>query len=154
MELIFEKSTAGHKCSILPPCDVPKVELNSKRSIALSLPEVSENELSRHYTELAENTHGVNNGFYPLGSCTMKYNPSVDEDIAALPEFTSVHPLAPDETVQGSLTVLSEMEKVLMAITGFAGFTFEPAAGAHGEFTGLLTIKAYHRANGDLTTRT
>ena len=91
MELIFERSTQGHKCTILPPCDVPEVELNSKRNIALTLPEVSENELSRHYTELAENAHGVNNGFYPLGSCTMKYNPKIDEEVANFSGFSGIH---------------------------------------------------------------
>jgi glycine dehydrogenase subunit 2 len=156
MKLIYEKGAPGRHASLLGKCDVPEVmpPVGDMRKEKPLLPEVSETEISRHYQALSKRAYGVCDGLYPLGSCTMKYNPSVDEDIAALPEFTAVHPLAPDETVQGSLTVLSEMEKVLMAITGFAGFTFEPAAGAHGEFTGLLTIKAYHRANGDLATRT
>ena len=88
--------------------------------------------------------HGVNDGFYPLGSCTMKYNPKINEDMAALPGFSQVHPLQPEETVQGCLEVLHESEKLLGEITGMDAMTFQPAAGAHGEFTGLLLIKAYH----------
>lgn len=149
MELIFEKSTKGHKCTILPPCDVPTVEIKSKRGIALNLPELSENELSRHYTELAENTHGVNNGFYPLGSCTMKYNPKIDEEVAGLAGFRDIHPLQPEESVQGALKVISLANEYLNEITGMDAMTFQPAAGAHGEFSGLLLIKAYHRSRND-----
>lgn len=149
MELIFERSTAGHKCSILPPCDVPKVELNSKRSTELILPEVSENELSRHYTELAENAHGVNNGFYPLGSCTMKYNPKIDEEVANFSGFSDIHPLQPVSTVQGALKALDLANKYLCEITGMNAITFQPAAGAHGEFAGLLLIKSYHQSRQD-----
>ncbi len=149
MELIFEKSTKGHKCSILPPCDVEKTELTLKRNIPLCLPEVSENELSRHYTELAENAHGVNNGFYPLGSCTMKYNPKIDEEVANLPGFTNIHPLQEDSSVQGALRALYLANTYLCEITGMNEIAFQPAAGAHGEFAGLLLMKAYHNSRND-----
>ena len=151
MELIFEKSQAGRTCSILPPCDVPLVELpaDMKRQEALHLPEMAEGDLSRHYTQLAQQTFGVNCGFYPLGSCTMKYNPQINEEVAALPGFTDIHPLQPAETVQGALEVLALAEKYLCALTGMDRMTFQPAAGAHGEFTGLLLIKAYHAHRQD-----
>ncbi|MCK9171717.1 MAG: aminomethyl-transferring glycine dehydrogenase subunit GcvPB, partial [Treponema sp.] len=107
------------------------------------------NDISRHFTELAKNTHGVNNGPYPLGSCTMKYNPKVNDAMAALEGFSAVHPLQNEDTVQGCLAVLKTAEKTLCEITGMDAVTFEPAAGAHGEFTGLLLIKAYHESRGD-----
>lgn len=150
MQLIFEKSTKGHKCSIMPPCDVPKVSLKTKREQALNLPELSENEISRHYTELAENTHGVNNGFYPLGSCTMKYNPQIDEAVANLAGFSKIHPLQDEHTVQGALKALQLAENYLTQITGMDSIAFQPAAGAHGEFAGLLLIKSYHTKRNDL----
>lgn len=151
MELIFERSRAGRGCTVLPPCDVPIVELPQelKRQETLHLPEVAEVDLSRHYTELAHNTFGVNCGFYPLGSCTMKYNPKLNEEMAALPGFTAIHPLQPMHTVQGCLEVLAAAEKYLCEITGMDHMTFQPAAGAHGEFTGLLLIKAYHAQHND-----
>ena len=153
--LIYEKSREGRGCSLLPACDVPEYAFEEKdlREKPLRLPQVPEVELSRHYTELAHKAHGVNDGFYPLGSCTMKYNPRVNETAASLPGFTQIHPLQPLHTVQGALRVLREIEEALAAITGMARFTLQPAAGAHGEFTGLLLIKAYHLANGD-TART
>ena len=115
----------------------------------MPLPELSETEISRHYTALAKRAHGVNNGFYPLGSCTMKYNPRIDEEIAALPGFAAVHPLQPKETVQGCTEALELLDKYLCEITGMDKMGFQPAAGAHGEFTGLLLIKKYHEAHGD-----
>lgn len=152
MKLIFEKSCPGRRCSILPACDVPEVSLPAElvRETAPALPEMSEVDLSRHYTELNHRVHGVNCGFYPLGSCTMKYNPRIDEDMAALPGFTNVHPLAPAYAVEGCCEVLETAGKYLCEVTGMAGMTFQPAAGAHGEFTGVLLIKQYHRAHGDL----
>ena len=110
---------------------------------------MSETEISRHYTQMAGRTHGVNDGFYPLGSCTMKYNPKVNEEAAALPGFKKLHPLQPLSTAQGALEVLWNAERLLCEITGMDAMTFEPAAGAHGEFTGLLLIKAYHVHRGD-----
>ena len=149
--LIFEKSKTGRKCQNLPECDVPVVALDAKdkREVKLHLPELSEGELSRHYTELAKKSHGVNDGFYPLGSCTMKYNPRVNEVAAGLEGFTDIHPLQPTETVQGCLEVLKTLESYLCEIAGMKRMTFQPAAGAHGEFTGLLLIKAYHKSRGD-----
>ncbi len=153
--LIFEKSRPGRGCSAIPACDVEQYTLPDQdmRESDLHLPEMAEVDLSRHYTELAKKAHGVNDGFYPLGSCTMKYNPKVNEQMAALDGFTQIHPLQPVETVQGCLQILKETEDALAAITGMSNFTLQPAAGAHGEFTGLLLIKAYHLANGDTQRR-
>ena len=133
MKLIFEKGAPGQHLSLMPACDVPEAALSRPRTEPLELPHVSETELTRHYTALAKRVHGVNDGFYPLGSCTMKYNPKINEDMANLPGFAQIHPLQPEGTVQG--------------------MTFQPAAGAHGEFTGLLLIKAYHTHRND-TART
>lgn len=149
--LVFEKSRTGRGLSLLPACDVDMVlpEEKDKRELALHMPELSENELSRHYTELAKKCHGVNDGFYPLGSCTMKYNPKINDDMAALKGFTDIHPLQPAHTVQGCMEVIKTAEEYLCEITGMKRMTFQPAAGAHGEFTGLLLIKAYHESRGD-----
>lgn len=149
--LVFEKSRAGRGMSMLPACDVEIKKPGEKdaRKKELHLPQMSENDLSRHYTELAKKSHGVNDGFYPLGSCTMKYNPKINEDMAALPGFTQIHPLQPEHSVQGCLEVLKKSEEYLCEITGMDGMTFQPAAGAHGEFTGLMLIKAYHESRGD-----
>ena len=150
MKLLFERSHPGRRCTILPACDVPTCEIDPAlcREQAPHLPQMSENELSRHYTELAKQTYGVNDGFYPLGSCTMKYNPKVNDQIAALPGFASIHPLQPEETVQGCLEALDLASKYLCEITGMDDMTFQPAAGAHGELTGLMLIKKYHQENG------
>lgn len=153
MKLIFEKGAPGQHLTLMPACDVPEVTLANPRTEPLALPHVSETELTRHYTALAKRVHGVNDGFYPLGSCTMKYNPKINEDMAALPGFAQIHPLQPEETVQGCLEVVHEAETLLCEITGMNGMTFQPAAGAHGEFTGLLLIKAYHTHRND-TART
>ncbi len=151
MNLIFEESRPGHHLSLLPKCDVPEVSLPGmlQRETAPKLPEMAETDVSRHYTKLAKRAFGVNTGFYPLGSCTMKYNPRINDEIASLPGFASIHPLQPKETVQGCLEVLQTAEKHLCAITGMDRMTFQPAAGAHGEYTGVLLIKAYHKARGD-----
>ena len=111
MKLIFEKSYPGRGSSVLPECDVPECLPDvPKRGIALELPEISENELGRHYTALAKRAHGVNDGFYPLGSCTMKHNPKINEAVAALPGFKNVHPLAPQHSIQGCLEVYHKAE--------------------------------------------
>ena len=151
MKLLFERSRAGRGSDLLPACDVPVVTYDQGllRAEAPRLPEMAEVDLSRHYTELAKQTHGVNDGFYPLGSCTMKYNPRVNEEAAAQPGFTQLHPLQPVETVQGAMEVIHTAETMLCEITGMDGMTFQPAAGAHGEFTGVLLIKQYHDARGD-----
>ena len=151
MKLVFERSVPRRAGKLLPDCDVPVLALPDElaRKEALHLPELSEIDVSRHYTELAGQVFGVNDGFYPLGSCTMKYNPAVNEEVAALPGFTGVHPLQPAHTVQGCMEVLATAEKLLCQVTGMDTMTFQPAAGAHGEFTGLLLIKAYHKDRGD-----
>ncbi len=151
MNLVFEKTREGRGSVLLPPLDVPEAELKVcfKREKELHLEALPETDISRHYTELADRVYGVNNGFYPLGSCTMKYNPKVNDEVAGLSGFTDIHPLQPDYTVQGALKVLSEAEEYLGEITGMEHFTFQPAAGAHGEFTGLKLIKAYHEKQGD-----
>lgn len=155
MKLLFERSRAGRGSDLLPACDVPVVTYDQGllRAEAPRLPEMAEVDLSRHYTELAKQTHGVNDGFYPLGSCTMKYNPRVNEEAAAQPGFTQLHPLQPVETVQGAMEVIHTAEKMLCEITGMDSMTFQPAAGAHGEYTGLLLIRKYHQSRGD-TART
>jgi len=151
MKLIFEKSVPGRGMQYLPECDVEEISLPAHliRETALKLPELSETDVSRHYTELNKQVHGVNCGFYPLGSCTMKYNPRIDEEMAALPGFTGIHPLAPKHTTLGCQDVLETSKKLLCEITGMDDMTFQPAAGAHGEFTGVLLIKQYHDARGD-----
>ncbi len=153
MKLIFEKGAPGQHLTLMPVCDVPEAALSRPRTEPLELPHVSETELTRHYTALAKRVHGVNDGFYPLGSCTMKYNPKINEDMANLPGFAQIHPLQPEGTVQGCLEVLDASARLLGEITGMDAMTFQPAAGAHGEFTGLLLIKAYHTHRND-TART
>ncbi len=149
MKLIFEKSVPGRGIDLFPPCDVPVYEVSESiaRKEQPRLPEVSENDFSRHYSALSRRAHGVNSGFYPLGSCTMKYNPKIDEEMAAL--FADVHPLQPVNTAKGCREVLQRAEAMLCEITGMDGVSLQPAAGAHGEFAGLLLIKAYHTARGD-----
>lgn len=151
MKLIFEKSVKGRGMSVLPECDVEKVELCAclARKSELDLPEMSETDISRHYTQLCKRVHGVNCGFYPLGSCTMKYNPRVDEEMASLEGFTAIHPLAPEHTVKGCKKVLDTASEYLCEISGMDAMTFQPAAGAHGEFTGVLLIKQYHDSRND-----
>jgi len=150
MKLIFEKSVSGRGQDIFPACDVPvkKPDVELRKTKA-HLPEISENEMGRHYTALAKRAHGVNDGFYPLGSCTMKHNPRINEAMASLPGFAKLHPLQPAHTVKGANDLINGLEKFLCAITGMDAVTFQPAAGAHGEFTGLLLIKAYHHDRGD-----
>lgn len=153
--LLFEKSSPGRIGYSLPDPDVPVKPLEGLlpqelfREEPPHLPEMSEPDIVRHYTRLSQLNHGVDTGFYPLGSCTMKYNPRVNEDAARLPGFGQLHPLQPDETVQGTLSLMYTMEQFLCAISGMAGFTFQPAAGAHGEFTGLSLIRAYHKHHGN-----
>ncbi len=151
MELIFERSREGRGCAILPGLDVPAAELPEalRRGRKLHLPQIAEVDISRHYTALMKRTHGVNDGFYPLGSCTMKYNPKINDEMAGLPGFSKIHPLQPAHTVQGCLKALCMAEELLCEITGMDGMTFQPAAGAHGEFTGLMLIQAYHESRGD-----
>lgn len=151
MKLLFELSKENRRMNLIPPCDVPEYSFDETllRKEELRLPQISEVDLSRHYTRLAKQAHGVNDGFYPLGSCTMKYNPRIDEEAASLEGFTGLHPLQPQSTVQGALQVMYEAKELLCEITGMNDMTFQPAAGAHGEYTGLLLIRKYHQSRND-----
>jgi len=148
--LIFEISSPGRTAYTLPALDVPKADLPSGYvRDNLKLPEVSELEFVRHYTHLSQMNYSVDTVFYPLGSCTMKYNPKVNEKAATIEGLTQVHPLQPAETVQGSLRLMFELQEALKEISGFAGISMQPAAGAHGEFAGVLIMRAYHASRGD-----
>ncbi len=151
MKLIFEKGMEGRGCDLLPECDVALVDIGDKykRKSQLHLPQLSETEISRHYTQLSKRTFGVNDGFYPLGSCTMKYNPKINEEMAGLKGFTNIHPLQAEETVQGCLEVLHLAEKYLCQVTAMDHMSFQPAAGAHGEYAGMKLIWAYHQERKD-----
>lgn len=153
-KLIFDLSKAGRQGYSLPSrtWDATLADLPAglTRSEAPALPQVSELDVVRHYTNLSQMNFGVDSGFYPLGSCTMKYNPKINEEIAAMPAFAGIHPLQPSETVQGVLRVYKELAHALSAITGMAEFTLNPFAGAHGELTGLMIIRQYHISRGDL----
>lgn len=150
MELIFERSKKGHRMDLFPASDVPSCSRDIPlREKPLNLPQLDEVEFDRYYGELEKQTFGVNHGFYPLGSCTMKYNPAVNEVTASLPRFTDIHPLAPQASVQGALEMMYTLQEKLKVIAGMDGFTLQPAAGAHGEYTGLLLIRSYHLSCGD-----
>jgi len=154
-KLIFELSTPGRSTNLLPGCDVPEKEINELipeeflREEEAELPEVSEVDVVRHFTHLSQKNYGVDSGFYPLGSCTMKYNPKINEEVSKLPGFIKVHPYQPEETVQGCLELMYRTDRFLSEITGMDRFSLQPAAGAHGEMTGLMIIKAFHQNNGD-----
>ena len=154
MKLIMEKSVPGRRGISLPMLDIPKVCMDNLvpagliRKEPAALPEVAEIDIVRHYTELSRRNYGIDNGFYPLGSCTMKYNPKVNEKLARQEAFTNVHPLLSEEYIQGALKLLYQMETYLSELTGMAGFTFQPLAGAHGELTAMMIIKAYHQCKG------
>ena len=150
--LIFELSKEGRKGYSLPKNNFGTYEIpaSMRRSEDAALPECDELTVVRHYTNLSNNNFGVDTGFYPLGSCTMKYNPKINEEMAALPQFQNLHPKQPANTVQGALALVSLLERSLCELTGLAHFTFKPYAGAHGELTGLMTIDNYHRSRGDL----
>ncbi|WP_019242537.1 MULTISPECIES: aminomethyl-transferring glycine dehydrogenase subunit GcvPB [Bacillus] len=153
--LIFECSTEGRIGYSLPEMDVEAVNIEELipsefiRNEAADLPEVSELDIMRHYTALSKRNHGVDSGFYPLGSCTMKYNPKINENVARFNGFAHIHPLQDVETVQGALELLFDLQESLKEITGMDEVTLQPAAGAHGEWTGLMMIRAYHEQNGD-----
>jgi glycine dehydrogenase subunit 2 len=149
-KLIFEKGASGRRAATLPELDIPLhpleslVPIDCLRAEPAPLPEVSEIEVVRHFTHLSQRNFGVDMGFYPLGSCTMKYNPKLNEDIASLPGFARLHPLEHESMTQGALQILYELEQYLAEISGMKRMTLQPAAGAHGEITGLMIIKAYH----------
>lgn len=149
--LIYELSRPGRRGVRFPDLDVPAAPLPENLTREdLPLPEVSEVDVVRHYTRLSQWNHAVDTGFYPLGSCTMKYNPKINEEMARLPGFLHVHPLQPADTVQGALATMYYLQEYLKEITGFAGCSLQPAAGAHGELTGVLIIRAYHRDRGEI----
>ncbi|HZJ82798.1 MAG TPA: aminomethyl-transferring glycine dehydrogenase subunit GcvPB [Clostridia bacterium] len=153
--LIFEKSIPGRIGYSLPENDVPKVEIDSVfpkgilRETEAALAEVSEVDVIRHYTKLSQRNYGVDSGFYPLGSCTMKYNPKINEEIASMDGFSQMHPLQNPISAQGSLGILYKMDEYLSEILGMERVTMQPAAGAQGEMTGLMIIKAYHMSRKD-----
>ena len=150
--LIFELSKEGRKGYSLLKNNFGDYEIpaSMQRAADAELPECDELTVVRHYTNLSNNNFGVDTGFYPLGSCTMKYNPKINEEVAALPQFQNLHPKQPSATVKGALALVSLLEKSLCELTGLAHFTFKPYAGAHGELTGLMTIDNYHRSRGDM----
>jgi len=154
MKLIFERSVQGRKGIELPAMKIKEYKLKTDlRENAPVLPEMAEIDVVRHYTELSNHAHGVDTGFYPLGSCTMKYNPKLNEQVAALDGFTRIHPLQEKETMQGCFDVLDDLSVKLCEITGMDAITLQPAAGAHGEFTGIQLIKAYFEHKGDTKRR-
>jgi glycine cleavage system P protein (glycine dehydrogenase) subunit 2 len=148
---LHEQSRPGRRAWTMPELDVQAVDVPEayRRVSPPGLPEVAETDLVRHVTRLSQMNYGVDTGFYPLGSCSMKYNPKVAETVAALPGFQRLHPHQPEETVQGALELLWRLERALCEITGMARATFQPPAGASGELTGLLIMRAYHTKNGD-----
>lgn len=150
-KLIFELSQKGRTGYSLPSGAAGTVELPEylRRKSSLDLPEVSEQDVVRHYVNLSNMNFGVDTGFYPLGSCTMKYNPKINEEMAAHSGFASLHPLQPENTVQGALELCHNLQKSLCAVTGMSAFTLNPFAGAQGELTGLMVMRQYHRMRGD-----
>ncbi len=151
-KLIFELSRPGRKGYGLPARQVPQAgELPGEllRQKPLQLPEVDEPTVVRHYTNVSNNNFGVDTGFYPLGSCTMKYNPKINEQMAVMPRMSGLHPMTPDYAAQGALKAYYTLQKLLAEIGGMSEFTLNPFAGAHGELTGLMVIRAYHQSRGD-----
>lgn len=150
-KLIFEISQPNRKGYSLPESDIPTLELPKSlmRTLPFDMPEVTELDVVRHYTRLSQKNYGVDQGFYPLGSCTMKYNPKINDEIANQSAFTTIHPLQPEKTVQGALKIYFDTSKMLGELTGLEEFSFNPFAGAHGEATGLMIMKEYHIQRGD-----
>src|SRR6202046_1799759 len=151
--LIFEKSSAGKAAWKLPPLDVPEVDASkllgsSERKDLGNMPEVSEIEIIRHFTRLSTWNYAIDLGMYPLGSCTMKYNPRVNEVVSRFDGLANGHPYQPEKISQGALGILKTLSECLIEITGMNAITLQPAAGAHGEMTGLLLVRAYHHSKG------
>jgi glycine dehydrogenase subunit 2 len=152
--LVFEKSSPGKRAYRLPPLDVPEVDAakllgDAHRKTAGLLPELSEIEIIRHFTRLSTWNYAIDLGMYPLGSCTMKYNPRVNEFVSRIEGLAEAHPYRPESLAQGALEALDLLQKCLIEITGMDTITLQPAAGAHGEFTGILLIRAWHESQGD-----
>jgi glycine dehydrogenase subunit 2 len=155
---VFELSVAGRAAYSLPACDVPEepidalIPANLRRSAPTHLPELSELQVVRHFTRLSQLNYSIDGGFYPLGSCTMKYNPKLHEKVAADPRWAGLHPHQPDSTAQGVLAMLYRLQEFLCEVGGMDAFTLQPAAGAHGEHTGLMILRAYHESKGERRT--
>jgi glycine dehydrogenase subunit 2 len=153
MKLIYERSQAGRRASALPRHEnlpaPPELPRELRRAEPPRLPEVPEFELVRHFTELSTRNFGVDTGFYPLGSCTMKYNPRINERLAALPGFARLHPLQDEEGAQGALELMWRLQEILAEVTGLDAVSLQPAAGSQGELTGLLLVRAYFAARGE-----
>ncbi|MGB0064672.1 MAG: aminomethyl-transferring glycine dehydrogenase subunit GcvPB, partial [Terracidiphilus sp.] len=152
--LLFEKSSPGKRAYKLPPLDVPQVSADALLGSAVrkdraELPELSEIELIRHFTRLSTWNYAIDLGMYPLGSCTMKYNPRVNEFVARIEGLADAHPYRPDALAQGILEILDLLQRCLLEITGMDAITLQPAAGAHGEFTGILLTRAWHESQGN-----
>ncbi|HWV23734.1 MAG TPA: aminomethyl-transferring glycine dehydrogenase subunit GcvPB [Thermomicrobiales bacterium] len=148
--LIYELSKPGRRAVRFPESDVPETDLPQEMTReALNWPEVSEIDVIRHFTRLSQKNHAIDINMYPLGSCTMKYNPKINEEVARYPGFARLHPSQPESTVQGALELMYELQQILAEISGFKAVTLQPAAGAHGELTGCLMIDAYHNERGD-----
>ena len=152
--LLFEKSSPGKRAYKLPPLDVPAVDAASllgaaHRDVPGELPELSEIEIIRHFTRLSTWNYAIDLGMYPLGSCTMKYNPRVNELVARIEGLAEAHPYRPDSLAQGILEVIDLLQRCLLEITGMDAITLQPAAGAHGEFTGILLVRAWHESQGN-----
>ncbi len=153
--LIFERSVEGRQGGAFPACDVPETKPEDTipqeflRDDIEGFPELSEPDVVRHFTRLSQWNYGIDSGFFPLGSCTMKYNPKVHEDVAALPGFARLHPYAPEELSQGAIRLMVELEHALSEISGFDRVSLQPAAGAHGELTGMIMIRAYLESQGN-----
>ncbi|MDP7534796.1 MAG: aminomethyl-transferring glycine dehydrogenase subunit GcvPB [SAR202 cluster bacterium] len=150
-KLLMERSVPGRVGVSLPPLDVPAAVLPDASMLRddLDMPEVSESELVRYFTQISQFNFSIDHNFYPLGSCTMKYNPKVNDEFASLPGLTQIHPLQPESTVQGALKLLWELQQLLAEITGMPGVSLAPMAGADGELAGMLMIRAYHLDRGD-----
>ncbi len=151
MELIYEKSQSGRRAGRVPSYDLPlpDVPATLARKEPPRLPELAENEIVRHFTNLADRNFGIDTGFYPLGSCTMKYNPRVNERVVALPGFANLHPHQEDEGAQGALELMWELQQILAEVAGLPAVTLQPAAGSQGELTGLMLMRAYFADRGE-----
>ena len=151
MKLIYEKSKPGRRGAALPQTDLPVPELPPElaRKEPPRLPELAEPEVLRHFTELSTRNFGVDTGFYPLGSCTMKYNPRVNERVVGLPGFRDLHPLVDDDAAQGALELEWRLTEILCEVTGLDAVSLQPAAGTQGELTGLLLMRAYFDERGE-----
>jgi glycine dehydrogenase subunit 2 len=158
-QLLFELSKPGRRAALLPACDVPEADIDdllpagARAEAPLPLPEVAEPDIVRHFTNLSTLNMSVDTHFYPLGSCTMKYNPKRNERLASLPGMAGLHPYQPDASLQGMLHLLYELERILAEIAGLDAVSLQPAAGAHGELAALMVAAAYFRDRGEQRTK-